>query len=270
MLQVGGTPRAVQIVRGHNARLDVRPRAHFLGRAKQDANLTAPHLCEQFRFLGFRVGVVNERDFLFRDAPCNQLAFNIVIDVELAVVVGRREVAEHQLRSENGRAVPPDVEHILHAGVDFAVRVIRQERIHQTLVKRQFSPVPGYSQHIVRSGVNVAGSDGVGASAQILNHFPLELAGFRLNHNVFGFRDGQFQHIRSLDVGGFLPYADKFRQIIEAGEARLGAESAPFRLQFHRRDLLSEVSRPVIEMLVSVTLQRIVLQIAHHRIQLNH
>ena len=56
LLEVGGTPGAVQVVQGNQFLLDIGAGAHLLCGTEQDPDLSAAYLAEQFFFLGFRIG----------------------------------------------------------------------------------------------------------------------------------------------------------------------------------------------------------------------
>ena len=241
---------------GDNTVLAVRSRPH-LGRAsQQNADLAFAHFRKQFRFLRLRVCVMDKGDLFSGNAHANQLIFNVIVDIKFPVIMGRGLVAENQLRSQNRGTLLPDLKDVLHTG-DLAVGIVREQRVHQPLVQGQLASVSRDGQHIVLVGFHRAGADFVGAFPQFFHHLFLEFAGFRLDNNTLRFGDRQLEHIRRLNVGGFFPNADEFRQIVESCKAGLGAESAALRLQFHRRDLFPEVRRPVVKVPMPVLVQRI-------------
>ena len=129
LLQIRGTPWAVQVVRRHNAVLDVGAGPHFLRTANQDAYLPLSHLGEQFRLLRLCAGVMDKSDLFRGDALGDQLGSYIVIDVKFAIPLRRRQVAEYQLRTTDFLAFPPDLEKIFHTGIYLAVWIVRQKRI---------------------------------------------------------------------------------------------------------------------------------------------
>ena len=55
---------------------------------------------------------------------CNQLGFDIIIDIECAIIFRCAEVAEHQLGQLISLTVLPDTQDISYAGIELAVRVI--------------------------------------------------------------------------------------------------------------------------------------------------
>ena len=114
---------------GHDAVLQIGPRPHFLGTAKEDPDLPPAHLGEELRLLRLRVGVVDKGNLLRRDAQGGQLRLDIVVDAEYSIAFGGRQVAKQQLCPQNVLAVLPLPENIFDAGVNFALRIIRQQRI---------------------------------------------------------------------------------------------------------------------------------------------
>ena len=52
----------------------------------------------------------------------------------------------------------------------------------------------------------------------------------RGNGDVFCFWHGEVEHIGGLDVGGFFPDRNQFRQVVKLRKPGLGAEAAALRL----------------------------------------
>ena len=175
LLQVGGTPRTIQVVQGDEPLLDVGARAHFGGTANQDTHLTGADFSEQFFLLSFSLGAVDVGDFLGGDSHGNQLIPEGVVDVELAVALRRRQVAEHQLRGFLCRRALPDGIDIPGTGADFSGLAGREHGIHHPLVQRQLTPVVGDTQHIVHTGVYHLIADFLGPLRQCSNHLFLVL-----------------------------------------------------------------------------------------------
>ena len=75
-------------------RLHIGSGSHFLRGADQHPRLTGAHLAKQLFLLRLRVCRVDIGNFLCRNALGNQLVSEIIIDIELAITVGRRQVAE--------------------------------------------------------------------------------------------------------------------------------------------------------------------------------
>ena len=85
--------------------------------------------------LQYLVGVINSRQDL--------VEHKIIVDIEGAIVFGGRKVAEKELRQPIGFSIFPDLQDILHTGIDFAAGVIRQQRVHQPLVEANFPAIRG-------------------------------------------------------------------------------------------------------------------------------
>ena len=203
------------MVQGNEPLLDVSARAHFLGTANQHAHLTGAHFAEQLLLLRLGLGVVDVGDFAGGDAHGKQLVSERVIDVELAVVLGRGQVAKHHLRGVvRCRALPDGID-VLRAGIDFSGFTGGEHGIHHALVQRQLAPIVGDSQHVVHSGVHHLVADFFGALGQRRHHLPLVLRGFEHDIVVVGLGDRQMQHIRRLDVRHFLEHGHELREIIE-------------------------------------------------------
>jgi hypothetical protein len=63
LLDIGGTPRGVEVMQGNQALLDIGPRAHLLRAAKEDADLTGANVAEQLQLGVVALVVLNELDF---------------------------------------------------------------------------------------------------------------------------------------------------------------------------------------------------------------
>ena len=113
----------------HKPILHIRPRAHLLGAAQQDAHLPGAHLGEQFLFPSFGIGVMDIGDLVFWDAHRHELHFQIVIDIEAAVILGGGEIAEHKLRPALLRGLLPYPIDIPGAGGHLSIRVIQSQRV---------------------------------------------------------------------------------------------------------------------------------------------
>ncbi len=62
LLDVGGTPRGIEMVQRHEAALDVRAFAHFWSAAEEDAHFAFTHGFEERSFGGVFVVVLDEGD----------------------------------------------------------------------------------------------------------------------------------------------------------------------------------------------------------------
>ena len=112
---------------------------------------------------------MDKGDFLRRDALGDELGTDVLVHAHLhadalgvlgcllrlpillfrlglqlrGLALGGGQVAEHQLRTPIVGTLLPNLEHIVDAGIDLAVRVVRQQRIHQPLVQGQLAAVIG-------------------------------------------------------------------------------------------------------------------------------
>ena len=113
---------------------------------------------------------MDKLDLVFRHTGGNQLFANVIVDIEVTIVLGCREIAEQKLGQLLLFALLPDLQHILHTDVQLAVGVIRQHGVHQTNVQADFSAIVGDAEHIVLRGIHSAGMDLCGTFAQFLHH----------------------------------------------------------------------------------------------------
>ena len=79
LLQVGRTPRRIQMMRGHQPFLDIHARPHFAGGTKQNADVPGVHVGKEFCLADIGVGLVDEGNFFCRNPPRNELVPYIVI-----------------------------------------------------------------------------------------------------------------------------------------------------------------------------------------------
>ena len=75
LLQIGGPPRAVQVMQGNELILDVSACAHFGRGTQQHPHLPGAHLGKQLLLFGFAVCRVDKGDFFFRDTGVHQFLF---------------------------------------------------------------------------------------------------------------------------------------------------------------------------------------------------
>ena len=85
LLQVGGAPRCIQVMQGHQPILHVHACAHLGGGAEQHAHAAATDFGKQISLLQVRLRVVDEGDLVSRDPTLHQLLFQVVIDGESRV-----------------------------------------------------------------------------------------------------------------------------------------------------------------------------------------
>ena len=89
LLDLGGLPRGVEVMQGHQPLLDVGAGAHLGRRADQDAHRALADLLEQGLLLGVGVGVAHDGDLVAGDAVIDQLLGDLVVGGEAP----RRRVA---------------------------------------------------------------------------------------------------------------------------------------------------------------------------------
>ena len=131
---VTGLPANIQMMHRHKSGLDVGARSHFRRASKQNSHIARAHFGEQCRLFRFGVGVVDKLDLVLWHTGGNQLLANVIVHVKVAVVFRRREVAEQKLGQLLIFALLPDLQHVLHTDVQFAVGVVRQHGVLPSLV----------------------------------------------------------------------------------------------------------------------------------------
>ena len=128
---------------------------------------------------------------LGRNTTGNQLLTHIVIDIECAVILRGREVAEHKLCSFCIGVFLPDTVHIVDTGIDLAVWVIRQHRVNHSLVESQLAPVICDFEHIINIRLYKPCSDFLSPFCKRSYHFGLYLARLSLDIVVIDLRYGE-------------------------------------------------------------------------------
>ena len=73
---------------------------------------------------------MNKCNLLFRHTSCHQLCLDVIIDIECAIVFWGGEVAEQKLGQLIRLTLLPNAENIANTGIEFAVWVIGQQRVH--------------------------------------------------------------------------------------------------------------------------------------------
>ena len=139
--KVSRSPTNIQMMQSDQLCLNIGTCTAFLCTSQQNPHLTGTQLGKQLLFLYFRICIVNEGNFVFRDAAFNQLGFHIIVYIEFTVCFRSRGVAEDNLCQPVIGGFIPDIKDFLYAGINLAVRVIRQQRIHQTLIQSDFASV---------------------------------------------------------------------------------------------------------------------------------
>ena len=171
----------------------------------------------------------------------------------------RGNIAEYQLRQPLIRAVLPDTEDIVDAGINLASRIIRQQRIDQTLIQAQLSSITGNLQHVIDPGINTAGVNLPGTLRQALHHGLLDFCGLHNDGFIVRRRRRQIQLIRRLNIRHFLEHGHQLRQVEELAEPGTRPIARSLRCQFNRRRGFTKGGSPGIEMGHVVPLQRAIL-----------
>ena len=213
---------------------------------------------------------MDELDFILRHTGGDQLFANVIVDIEVAVVFGCREVAEQKLGQLLLFALLPDLQHVLHTDVQLAVGIIRQHGIHQAHVQADLSAIVGDTEHIVHGRIYDARVDICGTFAQFLHHFFLEVGRF-CHHGLklcFGHR--QMKLVRCFNVRNLLEHGHQLRQVEELGKSRSCPIAGSFRGKLNDRGRLTKGGGPAVEVGQLFLLQGAVLQVPHDRVQLGH
>ena len=92
------TPWCVQVVRGYEPVLNIRPGAHLLGAADENAHLAGADFGEQDLLLLVGGSVVDEGDLLQGHPGGGQLRLDVVVDVEAALQRCRRKLRLYTFR----------------------------------------------------------------------------------------------------------------------------------------------------------------------------
>ena len=112
------------MVNCHQFVLDVGSCAHLLRTSKQHPHLSGTNLCKKVFFLRLGIRIMDKGNFFRRHTVCNQLGFDIIIDIKGSIIFRCAEVAEHQLGQFISLTVLPDTQDISHASIELAVRII--------------------------------------------------------------------------------------------------------------------------------------------------
>ena len=258
------------MVDSDQAILDICTGSHLLGAAKKHANLSGADLGKQLFLLCLCVGIMDKCDLCFRDTGCHQFTLDIVIDVEGSVILRCGKIAEHQLCQLPVFSVLPDLEHIVHTGVELASRIIREKRVHESLVEADLPAVGSDLQHVVHGRIHTAAVHPGCPLRKRSHHILLDLG--RLHHHRFKLSIGnrQIQLIAGLDIRHFLEHGHELRQVKELGKACPGTIAGSLRSQFYCRGRFSEGGSPAVKVRKPFLLQCPVLEITHDRVKLRH
>ena len=147
---------------------------------------------------------MDKRDLCFRHPGSQQLSLDVIVDIEGTIIFRGREVAEQKLGQLVFLSFRPNTENIPHAGIDFAAGIIRQQRVHQPLVKANLPAIRSNLEHIVFGSVHFAAVYSCRPFGEALHHLLLELGGLHHHGLELGLRHRQVQLISGLNVRHFL------------------------------------------------------------------
>ena len=163
LLQVRRSPRTIQMMKCHKLRLHIGAGSHFLRGTDEHPHLTGAHLAKQLFLLRLGVCRMDIGDFLCRNALGNQLVSEIIVHIELAVAVGRRQVAEYHLcRFPIGGALP-NVKDILSTRAHLTCLAVGEHIVHEPLVQGKLSAVIGDEEHVIYAGIHHLIADTLGS-----------------------------------------------------------------------------------------------------------
>ena len=274
LLYITRTPWAIDMMQRNKAFLHIEASAHLGSRANQHADCTRFHFAAECILFCRCVRIVNICDLVSRYTLGDQLIPYIVIGAETTAVLacrrGCRKVAEDKLCAFGRLAAFPCIEHIFHDHIELAARIVRQGRVCKPLIERELASVIGDSEHIVLVGCDCTAAHAVSAFAEFLHHGLLCCCWLCLYIVVFHFRALEIKHIGGLNICRLPPKVNQFRQIAELCKARFRAVAGSLWRQFHRCNGFAKVRRPTVKVGHVDTFQRIVLEIAHHCVQLGH
>ena len=187
-------------------------------------------------------------DFFLRYTGLDEFSADILIDIEGSIVLRCAEVAEQQLGQLIRLSFFINPKHIPHTGVELAVGVIRQKRIHQPLIQSQLSAVRCDFQHVIDRWVYHTGMHSRRPFRKLCYHRLLMLR--RLHYHSFKpcLRHRQMQLIGSLDIRHFLEHVHQLRQVEELCKSCSCPISGSFRCQLDSRGGLTKGRSPTVEM----------------------
>ena len=158
-----------------------------------------------------------------------------MVNIELPVVFRGRKITEQQLRQFLLPVVLPDLQHIPHTGIQFAGRVIGQQRIHQPLVKADFPAVIRDAEHVVLGRIHSTGMHLGCTLTQILHHFFLDFRRLYNHRFKLCFRHRQMQLVSGLDIGHFLEHGHQLREVEKLGKPSACTVARALGLDFVKR-----------------------------------
>ena len=226
LLNVGGTPRGVEVTQGDQALLDVGPRAHLLAAPEKNPHLPGADVLEHLQFGVVAIMVLDELDFGRGDTARDQFVPHVFIDGKPPSAGGNGQIAKDKLGGTVMGGLPPNAFDLGDGPVDFAVRVVGEGRVVQPEIERRFASVGGDHEHVVLAWIHVAGLQCLGAFDERLDDpGQLRRTGCA-DHRRFAaaqFRHGEAEHVLGLDVGDLPELLHEFGNIDEAGEAGVEA-----------------------------------------------
>ena len=147
LLQIGRTPRNIEVVDRYGPLLGSDSRTELLRRTEEDAHLAGVHRCEEVFacFVGRRF--LNEADFMRRDAVIlDELAFYLGVNIPFGGLVSRK-VAEYELRAFGRIVTVVKQAQFGSADAGLVSLFIAVGQIYQTHVERHFVGVIGCDKH---------------------------------------------------------------------------------------------------------------------------
>ena len=147
-------------MQSNQAVLYVSARTEFRSGTHQDPHLTGTDFGKQFFLSGFCICFVDKGNLFFRNAFCNQLFTNVIVNVKASVSLGGGKVTETKLRRAVCFCILPDSKHVLDTPVYFALRIVRQNRIDQPLIQSTFPTVVRDLEHVILRRLNLTGTHG--------------------------------------------------------------------------------------------------------------
>ena len=290
LLDIGGPPRAVNMVQRHGARLHVGSHPHLLRGADEHRDVTRPRRREQLILLPVIAGLVHETDRGRVHTAGDELRAQILID-RVRTVRGRcAVVAEHQLqRTAHRRRLSrlgvdvlaflsplPDPVHVLGDDVSLRHAGRVSGEAGELRVDGCFAPVGGDRQHVVRAFLGTLSLRCIGALGEVLEE-PHQLTtrrdGVRRREPLpvltdRDLRDRQVEIVLRLHVRRHMPHAQHLGHVLELGQAGLHLEptrDVDLDVGRHGR----ERRRPLVERANARRLQQIRPQIPLRRVRLD-
>lgn len=212
---------------------------------------------------------MNKGNLFRRNTLCDQLILHIVINIE-SLLSGNRKIAEYHLSELIFLCIRPNGIDFINRQIDLGFRIIERIRIEKSWIKSDLSSVCRDFQHIIFRRINDMLMDCLSPVGQVFHQSFLVLAWLCNNRFPLRFRYIQLQILGYFDIRYFTEDFHQLRYIVKLGKTLFHAESVSFRGKLHRRSHFSECRCPGIEIVESVLLQNLWLQIFHHGIALRY